>query len=164
MSAKLAGVRWRRGHHGYSLSGLLGTNAVLGETPPLPLPRAPSPKSDSNGDLSPSAIPTARRGGGERERGCRPIRCCIVVSEMQASHDRTTTDAADAVAVHGGVALHSRDAPSARERSCWPSCPETLCSLNLFYSRLAVLTTSQSMRSHNKQLFTMISLQKHECL
>lgn len=41
-------------------------------------------------------------GGSE----CRPIRCCIVVSEMQASHDHTTAaPAAAAVTELGGVAL-----------------------------------------------------------
>lgn len=50
--------------HGYSLCGLLGTpyGAAPGDKPPFPLPTAPSPRSDSSGDLSPSAIPTARRG------------------------------------------------------------------------------------------------------
>lgn len=42
-------------------------------------------------------------GRGEWERERRPIRCCIVVSEMQASHDHTTAAAA-AVTMLGGVA------------------------------------------------------------
>ncbi len=52
----------------YSLSGLLGApcGAAPGDTPPLPLPKAPSPRSESNGDRSPSAIPRARRKEGER--------------------------------------------------------------------------------------------------
>lgn len=64
---------------GYSLSGLLGTNPLFGENPPLPLPRAPSPKSDSNGDLSPSAIPTKRRGGraGARLQSDPVLYCCV---------------------------------------------------------------------------------------
>lgn len=54
--------------------------------------------------------PYRERGVGIRgekaERDCRPIRCCIVVSEMQASHDHTTTTTtAAAVTMPGGVAL-----------------------------------------------------------
>lgn len=48
----------------------------------------------------------AGRGEWERERG--PIRCCIVVSEMQRSHDHPTAAAAAAAAavtMLGGVAL-----------------------------------------------------------
>lgn len=49
-------------------------------------------------------------GRGEWERERRPIRCCIVVSETQASHDHTTTAAAAAaVTMLGGVALEAPD-------------------------------------------------------
>lgn len=44
-------------------------------------------------------------GRGEWERERRPIVCCIVVSEMQRSHDHTTAAAAAAVTMLGGVAL-----------------------------------------------------------
>lgn len=83
---RLASWGWgREPPASYSLWGLLGKpyGPEPGETPPLPLPRAPSPKSDSNGDLSPSAIPRERRRREGEESDCRPIRRCIVVSEMK---------------------------------------------------------------------------------
>lgn len=48
-------------------------------------------------------------GRGEWEREHRPMYCCIVVSEMQASHDHTT--AAAAVTMPGGVATETPDSP-----------------------------------------------------
>lgn len=46
-------------------------------------------------------------GRGEWERERRPMYCCIVVLERQASHDHTT--AAAAVTMHGGVAPEAPD-------------------------------------------------------
>lgn len=48
-------------------------------------------------------------GRGEWERERRPMYRCIVVSEMQASHDHTTAAAAAAVTMHGGVAPEAPD-------------------------------------------------------
>lgn len=82
--------------NGGKLCGLLGKGAAPGDKPPLPLPRAPSPRSDRSGDLSPSAIPRARAGRGreQEERGGLLQTdgvVCIVVSEMQASRDRSVS-------------------------------------------------------------------------
>lgn len=48
----------------YSLCGLFGCENGLGpgETPPIPLQAAPSPRSESNGERSPSAMARAKHG------------------------------------------------------------------------------------------------------
>lgn len=77
-------AKTRRVH--YSLIGLFGApcGAAPGDTPPLPLPRAPSPRSESKGDRSPSAIPRARRIEGERREYCCVTGECV--SSPPASH------------------------------------------------------------------------------
>ncbi|TSY27771.1 DNA ligase 1 [Bagarius yarrelli] len=56
--------------HQHSLCGLLGCGNGLGpgETPLIPLPAAPSPRSDSNGERSPSAIARARHAKRDEQR------------------------------------------------------------------------------------------------
>lgn len=77
-----------REHHGYSPCGLLGTpyGAAPGDNPPLPLPRAPSPRSNSNGDLSPSAIPRAKRWQAPVSTAARSVDVCCTVEWGKQCH------------------------------------------------------------------------------
>lgn len=120
----------------YSLIGLFGApcGAAPGDTPPLPLPRAPSPRSESKGDRSPSAIPRARRKEGERRELVLLCYRRVCVEPACVTRVRPLLWQRLCASVRSGGVLH--DTP---EQSCTTCCVH--CHLQSFQRLLNTLQT-----------------------